>query len=66
MVDALIREHPRLVLAHVVDIVGISYGSAQAIVHDNMGLREQPKSFFFEGMKKLIERYQKCIIVQGN
>jgi hypothetical protein len=27
---------------------------------------EQPKSFFFEGMKKLVERYQKCIIVQGD
>jgi hypothetical protein len=27
-------------------------------------LREQPKNFFFEGMKKLVERY--CIIVQGD
>jgi hypothetical protein len=31
-----------------------------------MWLREQPKSFFFEGIKKLVERYQKCIIVQGD
>jgi hypothetical protein len=30
-----------------------------------MWLREQPKSFFFEGMKKLVERYQKYIIVLG-
>jgi histone-lysine N-methyltransferase SETMAR len=29
-------------------------------------LHEQPKSFFFKGMKKLVERYQKHIIVQGD
>jgi histone-lysine N-methyltransferase SETMAR len=29
-------------------------------------LRKQLKSFFFEGMTKLVERYQKCIIVQGD
>jgi transposase len=33
--DALIREDWRLMLARVTDIVGISYGSAQAIVHDD-------------------------------
>jgi hypothetical protein len=52
-------------LARVADIVGIGYGSAQVIVHDDLGLCEQPKSFFFEGMKKLTGQYQKCIIVQG-
>jgi hypothetical protein len=30
------------------------------------GLREQPKIFFFEEVKKLIERFQKCVIVQGD
>jgi hypothetical protein len=29
-------------------------------------IREQPKSFFFKGMKKLVEQWQKCIIVQGD
>jgi hypothetical protein len=33
----LIREGRRLTLARVADIVGISYGSAQAIVHDYSG-----------------------------
>jgi transposase len=36
-VDALIREDRRLTLARVADIVGISYGSAQATVHDDLG-----------------------------
>jgi histone-lysine N-methyltransferase SETMAR len=27
---------------------------------------EQQKSFFFKGMKKLVEKYQKCFIVQGD
>jgi hypothetical protein len=29
-------------------------------------LCEQPKIFFFEGMMELVERCQKCIIVQGD
>jgi hypothetical protein len=115
-VDTLIREDRRLTLAHVADIVAFSHGSAQAIVHDDLGyhkvcalwvpkqftaqhkqqrvdvatrflqhyeedpsilerivqqavqtrLHEQPKSFSFEGTKKLVELYQKCIIVQGD
>jgi hypothetical protein len=36
-VDALIGEDRQLILARVMDIVGISYGSAQAIVHDDLG-----------------------------
>jgi transposase len=36
-VDALIREDRQLTLARVADIVGISYRSAQAIVHDDLG-----------------------------
>jgi histone-lysine N-methyltransferase SETMAR len=41
-----------------------SHGDVQQAVQT--WLREQPKSFFTEGMKKLVERYQKCIIVQGD
>jgi hypothetical protein len=41
-----------------------SHGDIQQEVQ--MWLCEQPKSFFLEGMKKLVERYQKCIIVQGD
>jgi hypothetical protein len=51
------------VIARVVDIAGISYESAQAV---QTWLHEQPTSFFFKRMKKLNERYQKCIIVQGD
>jgi hypothetical protein len=40
-----------------------SHGDIQQAVQ--AWLREQPKSFFFEGIKKLIEWYQKCIIMQG-
>jgi histone-lysine N-methyltransferase SETMAR len=40
-----------------------SHGGVQQAVQT--WLREQPESFFFEGKKKLVERYQKCIIVQG-
>jgi hypothetical protein len=36
-VDALIREDRQLTLARVADIMGMSYGSAQAIVHDDLG-----------------------------
>jgi transposase len=36
-VDALIREDWQLMLARVADIMGISYGCAQAIVHDDLG-----------------------------
>jgi len=28
-------------------------------------LREQPKSFFYAGIQKLVERYNKCIVLQG-
>ena len=28
-------------------------------------LREKPKSFFSEGIQKLVERYDKCIALQG-
>jgi histone-lysine N-methyltransferase SETMAR len=41
-----------------------SHGDVQQAVQT--WLLEQPKSYFFEGMKKLVERYQKCIIVQGD
>jgi histone-lysine N-methyltransferase SETMAR len=41
-----------------------SHGDVQQAVQTR--LREQPKSFFFEGIKKLVERYQKCIIVWGD
>jgi histone-lysine N-methyltransferase SETMAR len=41
-----------------------SHGDVQQAVQ--MWLLEQSKSFFFEGMKKLVEQYQKCIIVQGD
>jgi hypothetical protein len=41
-----------------------SHGDAQQAVQT--WLHKQPKSFFFEGMKKLVERYQKCIIVLGD
>ena len=29
-------------------------------------LREQPKSFFSTGIQKLVERYNKCIVLQGD
>jgi hypothetical protein len=29
-------------------------------------LREQPKSFFPAGIQKLVERYNKCIVLQGD
>jgi len=29
-------------------------------------LREQPKSFFSAGIQKLVERYNKCIVLQGD
>jgi len=29
-------------------------------------LREQPKSFFSAGIQKLVERYSKCIVLQGD
>ena len=29
-------------------------------------LREQPKSFFSAGIQKLVERYNKCILLQGD
>jgi hypothetical protein len=29
-------------------------------------LREQPKSFFSTGIQKLVERYSKCIVLQGD
>jgi hypothetical protein len=45
-----------------VDIVG-SRDVQQAV---QTWLCEQPKSFFFEGMKKFVEQNQKCIIVQGD
>jgi hypothetical protein len=35
-VDVLIREDRWLTLAHVADILGISYGSAQAIMYDDL------------------------------
>jgi histone-lysine N-methyltransferase SETMAR len=41
-----------------------SHGHVQQAVQT--WLCEQLKNFFFEGMKKLVERYQKCIIVQGD
>jgi histone-lysine N-methyltransferase SETMAR len=41
-----------------------SRGDVQQAVQ--MWLCEELKSLFFEGMKKLVERYQKCIIVQGD
>jgi hypothetical protein len=41
-----------------------SHGDVQQAVHT--WLREQPKSFCFEGMKKLVELYQKCITVKGD
>jgi histone-lysine N-methyltransferase SETMAR len=41
-----------------------SHGDVQQAVQTRFC--EEPKSFFFEGMKKLTERYQKCIIVQGD
>jgi len=28
-------------------------------------LREQPKSFFSAGIQKLVERYNKCTVLQG-
>jgi hypothetical protein len=39
-VNVLIREDRRLMLARIVDIVGNSYGSAQAILHDDLGYHE--------------------------
>jgi hypothetical protein len=36
-VDAMIRENRRLTLARVANILGISYGSAQTIVLDDLG-----------------------------
>jgi hypothetical protein len=29
-------------------------------------LQEQPKSFFSAGIQKLAERYNKCIVLQGD
>jgi hypothetical protein len=29
-------------------------------------LREQPKSFFSAGIQKLVGRYNKCIVLQGD
>jgi uncharacterized membrane protein len=29
-------------------------------------LREQPKSFFSAGIQKPVERYNKCIVLQGD
>ena len=29
-------------------------------------LREQPKSFFSAGIQKLVEQYNKCIVLQGD
>ena len=29
-------------------------------------LREQPKNFFSTGIQKLVERYNKCIVLQGD
>jgi hypothetical protein len=29
-------------------------------------LREQPESFFSSGIQKLVERYNKCIVLQGD
>jgi len=34
------------------------------VVH--IWLREQPKSFFFAGIQKLVEQYNKCVVLQGD
>jgi histone-lysine N-methyltransferase SETMAR len=44
---------------------GHRFGSdeeAKEVVH--MRLREQPETFFCDGIKKLVDRYKKCVILQ--
>jgi len=41
-----------------------SFWSAMNIAHTRP--QEQPKSFFSTGIQKLVERYNKCIVLQGD
>jgi len=42
----------------------VSFWSAINIAHTRP--QEQPKSFFFAEIQKLVERYNKCIVLQGD
>jgi len=42
----------------------MSFWSAINIAHTRQ--QEQPKSFFSAGIQKLVERYNKCIVLQGD
>jgi hypothetical protein len=39
---------------------------ATQFIRQHTWLRQQPKSFFSTGIQKLVERYNKCIVLQGD
>jgi hypothetical protein len=61
-VDALIREDRQLTLAHVAQVWLTWWRPASGADVASWAT----ENFFFKGVKKLVERYQKCITVQGD
>ena len=73
-VNSLVRENRRITTREIADSLSVSKGTADTILHEHLQYSKvcaqwvptQPKTFFADGIHRLVDQWETCFNQQGN